>query len=310
MKAKPIRIAITQTRNAFAPMPARTADLPQLAGRLDEIRDANLKHNEALIAAAAKQGAQLVCCSELCTAPYFALEERAMWRELAEDARQGPSSRFFRRVAKQYGVIVIAPIYEKDGSKRFNTALVIDENGELLGCYRKTHIPQGSNDVASFFESFYYEASDGTAYLNRSHTIGSNRYFPVFKTSLGRIGIAICYDRHFDGVMRSLARAGAEMILCPAITFGSKSRRMWRAEATTDACRYNLFIACGNRSGTEAPFDVSYYGDGFITGPNGECSNISKDAELIIADLNLAARQHSDPAGWKLIRDRRDNIYG
>ncbi|MCA9659506.1 MAG: hypothetical protein KC486_14260, partial [Myxococcales bacterium] len=157
--------------------------------------------------------------------------------------------------------IVVAPIYELDAAteRRFNTAVVIDERGELLGRYRKCHIPDGSNEQGSFRESYYYEASTGEA-VEHPGNIADNPFFPVFETSVGRLGVAICYDRHFDGVIRSLAHGGAEIILVPAVTFGATSRRMWRIEAEVDAIRHRVYIAPSNRRGAEPPWNQEFFG--------------------------------------------------
>jgi hypothetical protein len=118
------------------------------------------------------------------------------------------------------------PIFEHDprSGRRFNTAVVIDEAGEILGRYRKTHIPVGTNEQASFCETFYYDRSDGDL-GTWPRNVSSNPFFPVFETRLVRLGVAICYDRHFEGVMSALAENGAELVLSP--------RRHLRREVAT-----------------------------------------------------------------------------
>jgi N-carbamoylputrescine amidase len=243
--------------------------------------------------------------------PYFALDKLPMWRELAEDARTGPSVTRMRHTAKQHQMIIIAPIYERDSQsgKMFNTAVVIDERGEVLGCYRKTHIPHGSNEKGTFSERFYYERSDGGMFVDPAHNASTQRYFPVFKTSVGRLGVAICYDRHFEGVMSTLARAGAQIVFSPAVTFGEKSERMWRQEFATDAVRHNVFIAGSNRLGAEKPWNVAYFGDSHVVGPNGVADNLSTHPELIVSEVDLASLEASDPSGWRLLADRRPDIF-
>ena len=218
---------MTQTANAYEQMPERTDELPLLRDKLDEIRAANVTHNVALIAQAAQSGAKIIGLGELCTAPYFALYTDPMWLAFAEDAQTGPSVTAFCAAARQYGIIIVAPIFERDSQtgKRFNTAVIIDEQGSVLGKYRKTHIPCGQNDRGSFHETFYYGPSDGNLGPFAAN-IARNPYFPVFRTSVGNIGVAICYDRHFADSVASLAAAGAQIILCPAVTFGEKSHRI------------------------------------------------------------------------------------
>ncbi|MCC7539942.1 MAG: hypothetical protein IT379_27220, partial [Deltaproteobacteria bacterium] len=229
-----VRCALTQTVSCYPHVP--------VAGRLDEVRRANVERHVELLGVAARLGAHVVCFGELFTAPYFALREDAMWRDLAEDAERGPTVTELRHAARAQRALVVAPIYELDPSgRRFNTAVVIDEEGEILGKYRKTHIPHGQNEQAAFLEGFYYERSDGQNGRGLAN-VSRNDYFPVFQTSVARIGVAICYDRHFEGVMSSLAAEGAEIVFSPAVTFGDKSRRMWPLEFEVDAARHRLYI--------------------------------------------------------------------
>ncbi len=310
MSARTVRAAMTQTVNAYPHMPATVEGLSALAGRLDDVRRANVDHHIELLEESARQGVQVVCFGELFPGPYFALRSDPMWTALAEDARDGATVTTLRAAAKRLGVVVIAPIYELDASsgKRFNTAVVIDAQGEVLGTYRKTHIPYGSNEQGSFHENLYYDRSDGKNLLGPAN-VSKNPYFPVFTTPLGRIGVAICYDRHFEGVMWSLAREGAEMVFSPAVTFGAKSQRMWQLEFEVDAARHNVFIGGSNRKGSEPPWNQPYFGESHFVGPNGRAKNLSTHANLIIADLDLAQLGAGDPAGWNLPRDIRHEIY-
>ena len=291
-----VRAALTQTANAFKGMPAKVADLGRLKGRLDEVRAANIEHNIALIRAAAKAGAKIVCLGELCTAPYFALGKDPMWLALAEDAEHGPSVMAFSKAASENGIVVVAPLYELEAKTkhRFNTAVVIEADGRILGKYRKTHIPCGANEQGEFAETFYYGRSEGPS------------YFPVFKTSVGTVGVAICYDRHFEGVVAALAAGGAQIVFSPAVTFGAKSRRLWEHEFLVDACRHRVYIGGSNRKGAEKPWNQAYFGASYFAGPDGEkLKKVSSRPELIIADLDLGALQRPDPSGWNLKRDAR-----
>jgi len=178
-----VRIAMTQTRNAYSPMPERVEDLPRLAGQLEAIREANVAHHVALIEEAARQGARVVGLGELFTSPYFALERRDMWLPMAEDAREGPTIRTLRDVAARLGVVLIAPIYELDTEtgERFNTAVIIDDDGRWCGRYRKTHIPCGTNEQGEFHETHYYGPPTGPHSLTMSRcsvTIPTSRSSP------------------------------------------------------------------------------------------------------------------------------------
>jgi N-carbamoylputrescine amidase len=310
-----VRAALTETRNAYAGMPARREDLDALAPRLDEVRRANLEHHATLIARAASLGARIVGLGEMFGLPYFAVEdrERESWRTLAEDPADGPTARAMCAAARAHGVVVIAPLYERDADtdRRFNTALVVDADGTILGKYRKTHIPHGANERAAFRERFYWEPSDGNLGPMRRNVSG-NRFFPVWDTACGRIGVAICYDRHFAGAMATLAREGAEIVFSPAVTFGATSRRMWEHEFATDACRLNVFIAGSNRRGAEPPFDVEYFGESRFVGPQGVVEPLPRREtgdELVVADLDLDLLAAADPSGWSLRKDARPDIY-
>ncbi len=304
-----VRAALTQTINAYPHMPPTVDGLAALAGKLEDIRRANVEHHVELIRSAKQQSVQVICFGELFPGPYFALRHDSFWVGLAEDARTGKTVSTLREAARQHSMIIIAPIYEltADG-KRFNTAVVIDERGEVLGTYRKTHIPHGQNEQGSFLEGHYYDRSDGGNVLGPAN-VSKNPFFPVFQTSLGKLGVAICYDRHFEGVMWSLAKEGAELIFSPAVTFGAKSQRMWHLEFQVDAARHNVFIGGSNRKGVEAPWNQPYFGESHFTGPNGLAKDLSRHPELIISDLDLGELSRADPSGWNLPRDIRHDIY-
>ncbi len=307
--SRSVRVALTETCNAYADMPASVAELDELAGKLEAVRAANLDHHVQLLRAAKAQGARVIGCGELFAGPYFALGKHPMWLALAEDVERGPTVTALRAAARELGLYVVAPLYERDPSgRRFNTAVLIDGRGEIIGKYRKTHLPRGENELGSFDEPFYYERSDGQNGTWPAN-VSQNPFFPVFETSLGRIGVAICYDRHFEGVMYSLARGGAELVFSPAVTFGEKSQRMWPLEFQVDAARHNLFIAGSNRRGSEPPWNQPYFGQSQIVGPNGVMPNVSTHENLIVSDVDLGELARRDPSGWNLPRDVRPDIY-
>lgn len=310
--ANVVRMALSQAINAYPDMPATTDGLSRLRDRLDDVRQANLDHNAALVRRAAERGAVIAQLGELFPYPYFAVTELPMWNELAEDSRQGPSVTAMREVARETGVVIVAPIFEIDPvtHKKFNTAVVIDHDGAVLGSYRKTHIPHGANEHGSYRERYYYGASDGLMHVEPTRNLSTHRYFPVFDTKVARVGVAICYDRHFDGVMRTLAEAGAQIVACPAVTFGGKSQRLWRIESATDACRHRIFIACSNRRGAEPPWNTAYFGDSHVMGPDGPCEPVVEEDDLVIVDIDLERCAGPDPAGWDIPGDRRPDIYG
>jgi len=305
-----LRAALSETRNAYQEMPPTVERLEELAGRLDEVRAANLSHHAELIAAAASAGAGVICLGELFPLPYFALGKDPMWLAAAEDAATGPSVTMCRDAAREHAIAVVAPIYELDSGsgKRFNTAVVIDANGELAGNYRKAHLPEGANEQGAFFETFYYERSDGQR-DPAERNVATNPFFPVFDLGVVRLGVAICYDRHFPGVMKALAEGGAELVVSPAVTFGHDSRRMWDLEFPVDAARHKLFIGGSNRRGAEPPWNQPYFGASYFVGPSGRIEPIAVHDNLVVADLDLDVLSSPDPSGWNRARDLRPDIY-
>ena len=204
----------------------------------------------------------------------------------------------------------MCPIYEHvvETDERFNTAVIIDATGEVLGHYSKTHIPHGANEQEQFLEKIFFDGSSGRQNTHRAN-VSSNAYFPVFETKVGRIGVSICYDRHFGGVARTLAQNGAELIFSPAATFGAKSERMWELEFPVDACRNAVFIGGSNRLGVEPPYTQRYFGRSYFASPDGRLKNLSDDVRLVVSDCDLDLLARPDPAGWHLIRDVRGAIY-
>jgi len=304
-----MRAALTQTVNVYRPMP-ELSRISSLEDRLEEVRALNVAHHLELARAARDQGAELICFGELFTGPYFALTQEPLWRGLAEDPLEGPTAREVRAAARALSMVIVAPLYElcpKSG-KRFNTALVVDADGEPLGLYRKTHIPNGSNEQGVFSEGFYYERSDGQAWQS-DRQVGTNPFFPVYQTAVGRIGVAICYDRHFEGVASALARGGAQLVVSPAVTFGLKSERLWELEFPVDACRHRVFIGGSNRLGSEEPWAQPFFGKSYFVGPEGRAEDLCGHPELVVSDLDLTSLEGRDPSGWALERDRRGEIY-
>jgi len=295
-----IRAALTETCNVYPGMPLSLDELPRLAGELENIRRCNVAHHVELIAEARRQGARIIGLGELFVAPYFALRCDELWRGMAEDADSGPTVTELAAVARRHGIVIVAPIYESAGSERFNTAVVLDADGTIAGRYRKCHIPQGANEQNRFDERFYYRASDGKP----------SGFLPVFDTAVGKIGVSICYDRHFEGVVGALARCGARIVFSPAVTFGAKSERLWQLEFEVDAARHRVFVAGSNRRGTEQPWNQRYFGGSHFVGPDGRCADISTHRDLVIADLDLGSLQRPDPAGWDLRRDVRPELSG
>lgn len=298
---------MTETRNVYSPMPTSLQEIDVLSERLEEIRRANVAHHQELIAAAAGMGAQIIGLGELFAAPYFAMQQNAFWKGMAEEIGTSTTIQELQETARQHEIAIVAPIYERDGTDLYNTAVVLDTNGDNLGRFRKCHIPQGRNEYGQFDERFYYGPSKGDL-GNAAEVHGSHELLPVFPTAVVRVGVSICYDRHFEGMVSGLARGCAQLIFSPAVTSGSKSQRLWEREFEVDAARHSVFIGGSNRRGKEAPWNQEYFGRSYFVGPNGRCENISTHPNLIVSRLELGELADRDPSGWNLLIDRHDDL--
>ena len=257
------------------------------------IRDAMLDAHEPLVEQAAKNGVNILGMQEVFTQPYFPPSRDTRWYGSAERIPDGPTIERCRSWAKKHGMVIVAPIYEEEApGVYYNAAAVIDAGGAYLGKYRKTHIP----DLKSWPEKFFFKPG--------------NLGFPVFDTAFCKLGVYICYDRHFPEGYRALALKGAEVIMTPSAT-GPHSRHIWELEVQAAAVANGLFIGAINRVGEEAPWNVArFFGASFFTSPRGEIIARGGDGdELVIADLDLALVREVRHE-WQFFRDRRPEAYG
>jgi len=170
-----------------------------------------IERHTKYIADAAKQGAQVLCMQELFYGPYFCQVQDTKHYSYTEKIPDGPTTKLMQEKAKQHGMVIIAPMYEEEQpGLYYNTAAVIDNDGKYLGKYRKTHIPQ----VKGFWEKFYFRPG--------------NLGYPVFTTRVGKIGVYICYDRHFPEGARCLGLGGAEIVFNPSATVAGLSEYLWK----------------------------------------------------------------------------------
>jgi N-carbamoylputrescine amidase len=243
---------------------------------------------------AAGDGAQVLCFQEIFTGPYFCNVQDPAFYDLAEPIPNGPTITAMMRVAKETSMVMIVPIYEKvDEGTFYNTSAVIDADGSLLGIYRKTHIPQ----VEGFWEKFYFRPG--------------NLGYPVFDSAVGRIGVYICYDRHFPEGWRELGLKGAKIVFNPSATTRGHSKYLWQLEQPAAAVANQYFIGAINRVGAESLEDTDYYGSSYFVDPRGqvvgETASDTHD-EVVVRDLDMseieAARRH-----WAFYRDRRPEVY-
>jgi len=260
----------------------------------DQIRDKMLEAHIPLIEEAGKKGVQVLSFQEVFTQPYFCPSQDKKWYAAAEQIPDGYTTKLMQEYAKKYNMVIVVPIYEEDiTGVYYNTAAVIDADGKYLGKYRKTHIPQ----VAGFWEKFFFKPGFSN--------------WPVFDTAYLKLGVYICYDRHFPEGWRALALNGAEYIVNPSATVAGLSQYLWKLEQPASAVANGCYIGAINRPGTEAPWNIGkFYGSSYIVNPRGEFlveASEDKD-ELIIADMDMdVVREVRNQ--WQFFRDRRPETY-
>lgn len=244
---------------------------------------------------AASQGAQVMCFQELFYSPYFCQVQDVVHYSWSESVPDGPTTTLMQQIAAKHKIVLIVPLYEKDDAGiYYNTGVVIDSDGTFLGKYRKTHLPH----LPGFWEKFYFRPG--------------NTGYPVFETSVGRIGIYICYDRHFPEGARVLGINGAEIVFIPSATSRGLSQHLWKIEQTSHAIANGYFVGTINRVGIEAEFGANnYYGQSYFCDPKGQFVGdvASEDAdELVVRELNLDLIQDVRNT-WQFYRDRRPDMY-
>jgi beta-ureidopropionase len=271
------------------------ADIP-LDGTTDEIKQRMLDKHLPLIDEAARKGVQILCLQELFNGPYFCAEQQARWYDMVERIPDGPTIQTMQGLAKKHGMVMIVPIYEEEITGiYYNTAAVIDADGKYLGKYRKHHIP---HVAPGFWEKFYFRPG--------------NLGYPVFNTAAGKIGVYICYDRHFPEGARILGLNGAEIVMNPSATVAGLSEYLWKLEQPAHAVANGYFVGAINRVGVEKPWNIGeFYGQSYFCDPRGQLIAVgSRDRdELIVADLDLGMIQQVRNT-WQFYRDRRPETYG
>jgi len=267
-----------------------------LDGTADEIKQRMLDKHLPLIDEAARRGVQLLCLQELFNGPYFCAEQQVRWYEMVERIPDGPTIQRMQALAKQYGMVMVVPIYEEEITGiYYNAAAVIDADGKYLGKYRKHHIP---HVAPGFWEKFYFRPG--------------NLGYPVFNTAAGKVGVYICYDRHFPEGARILGLNGAEIVMNPSATVAGLSEYLWKLEQPAHAVANGYFVGAINRVGIEKPWNIGeFYGQSYFCDPRGQFVAVgSRDKdELVVADLDLAMIQQVRNT-WQFYRDRRPETYG
>jgi beta-ureidopropionase len=222
------------------------------------------------IRTAASAGAQVVCLQELFYGPYFCQVQDADYYSYTEAIPDGPTTRLLQDVARQLGIVIVAPMYEEE------------------------HLPQ----VKGFWEKFYFRPG--------------NLGYPVFDTAAGRIGVYICYDRHFPEGWRALGLAGARIVFNPSATSRGLSQYLWRLEQPASAVANEYFVGAINRVGIEPLGDNDFYGQTYFADPRGqlmgEAAADDKD-EVVVRDLDMGQLTEVRNL-WQFYRDRRPDQYG
>jgi beta-ureidopropionase len=262
-------------------------------GTIAEIMEAMVQKHIPLIEEAGRKGVQILCLQEIFNTPYFCPGQDKAWYASAESV-PGPTTDRMAEYAKKYKMVIIVPIYEREAAGfLYNTAAVIDADGTYLGKYRKNHIPH----TTGFWEKFFFRPG--------------NMGYPVFQTMYAKVGVYICYDRHFPDGARILGLNGAEIVYNPSATVAGLSQYLWKLEQPAHAAANGYFMGCINRVGEEKPWNLGrFYGTSYFVDPRGQIiaqADEYKD-ELLIADFDLDMIEEVRNT-WQFFRDRRPETY-
>ncbi len=259
-----------------------------------EIQAAMLEKHLPLVDEAGRRKVQILCLQEIFNGPYFCPSQSARWYDAAEPV-PGPTVELLTPYARKHSMAMVVPVFEREQAGiYYNTAAVIDADGRYLGKYRKNHIPHTSG----FWEKFFFKPG--------------NLGYPVFDTAYARIGVYICYDRHFPEGARLLGLNGAQIVFNPSATVAGLSQYLWKLEQPAHAVANGYFMGCSNRVGTEGPWNIGkFYGSSYFVDPRGNflaTGSEDKD-ELVVADMNLDLIEEVRRV-WHFYRDRRPETYG
>ncbi len=260
-----------------------------------KIKKAMVDKHVALIDQAAAKDAQIVCLQELFYGPYFCAEQDTKWYELTESVPDGPTTRLLQQLAKKHSLVLVASLYEEDlPGVYYNTAVVIDADGSYLGKFRKMHIP---HCAPGFWEKFYFRPG--------------NLGYPVFDTAVAKVGVYLCYDRHFPEGARCLGLGGAEIVFNPSATVAGLSEYLWKLEQPAHAVANQYFVGAINRPGYEDPWRIGeFYGQSYFCDPRGRmlAQGCRAEDDIVLADLDLDMIREVRNV-WQFFRDRRPESY-
>ncbi len=258
-----------------------------------EIQAAAFEKHIPLIEEAGVQGVQVLCLQEIFNGPYFCPSQDARWYDAAEPV-PGPSVEALSPLAEKHQMAIVVPVFEREqAGVYYNTAAVLDADGCYLGKYRKNHIPHTSG----FWEKYFFKPG--------------NLGYPVFDTVHAKVGVYICYDRHFPEGARLLGLGGAEIVFNPSATVAGLSQYLWKLEQPAHAVANGYFMGCINRVGTEPPWNIGeFYGTSYFVDPRGNfLAEGSQDGdELVCAEMDLDLIEEVRRV-WQFYRDRRPETY-
>jgi N-carbamoylputrescine amidase len=263
-------------------------------------RDANMARAEALIREAAHRGANVVLIQELFETPYFCKDHSSRHFELAKPLLDHPAVEHFRGLARELGVVLPVSVFERANNAFYNSLVMVDADGAVLGSYRKSHIPEGPG----YHEKFYFSPGDTG--------------FKVFDSKFGKLGVAICWDQWFPEAARSMALMGAEILLYPT-AIGSEpqdpnldSSAHWQRTMQGHAAANIMPLVASNRIGTEQgeKYTMTFYGSSFIASHTGEkvaeADRVNETVLTAAFDLDAVRRYRQ---AWGVFRDRRPDLY-
>jgi len=263
---------------------------------VEKIKRAMIDKHVALIAQAADQGAEVVCLQELFYGPYFCAKQETKWYDLTESI-PGPTTRLMQDLARKHRMVMVVPMFEEDlPGVYYNAAAVIDATGEYLGKFRKMHIPHCE---PGFWEKDYFRPG--------------NLGYPVFDTKIGKVGVYLCYDRHFPDGARCLGLGGAEIVFNPSATVAGLSEYLWKLEQPAHAVANQYFVGAINRPGWEEPWRIGeFFGQSYFCDPRGQFvaqSEKRTEDDIVVADLDFDMIREVRNV-WQFFRDRRPETYG
>jgi len=268
--------------------PVTDASLP-----VERIKEDAIARHIPFIEEAGKKGVQILWASRRSDGPYFCPSQDPHWYDMAEPV-PGPTTDRMAEYAKKYRMAMVVPVYEREqAGVYYNTAAVYDADGSYLGKYRKNHIPHTSG----FWEKYFFKPG--------------NLGYPVFQTRYAKVGVYICYDRHFPEGARLLGLNGAEIVFNPSATVKGLSQYLWKLEQPAHAVANGYFMACSNRVGVEQPWNLGhFYGTSYFVDPRGNFLSVGSEDkdELVVAEMDLDVIEEVRRV-WQFFRDRRPETY-